>query len=391
MPLKSHKGSIKMQEKLNYTDLRILEGLGIYGSRNVTGVARNLGFPPETVRKRLKRLSSQLFLRFNINIYHTNLGLKKAVILAEAIPGYEQLLFDSVRANDFWIAVARCYGMFEGCVGVYTIPKDHCAEFEQFLDEVKNLGAARSVQVFWSTCFQTVHSRCNWFDPKSEAWNFDWDKWIEEIPTEGTTLPYTLVDPDDFPIRGDQMDVLILKELEKDATISFTDLARILGVSPQLLRYHYQNHVIERGLMEGFEVTAFHFGRDVSDFLFFIFKFDDKEKLAKFASSLMDKPFAKGLGKILGENALFGYIYLPRSEVRRFIDVLSKLVRSNFVESYRYAIQDLKASLRQTISYEYFRNKSWIYDHKKHIQNLRDLVESAKRKSRTSEITFTYT
>jgi DNA-binding Lrp family transcriptional regulator len=278
-----------------------------------------------------------------------------------------------MKTHDFWIAVARCYGMFEGCVGVYTIPKDHCAEFEQFLDEVKNLGVARSVEVFWSTCFQTVHSRCNWFDQKSENWNFDWDEWIKEIPTEGTVLPYTLVDPEDFPVKGDVLDVLILKEMEKDATIDFTDLAEKLGVSSQLVQYHYHNHVVRKGLIESFEVTAFHFGRTLSDFLFFIFKFDDGKKLAKFALSLVDKPFASGLGKILGENALFGYMYLPKSEFRRFLNALSKLVMLGFVKSYRYVIQDLEASSRQTISYEYFKSGSWIYDHKKHIQNLKRL------------------
>jgi hypothetical protein len=70
----------------------------------------------------------------NVNIYHTNLGLKKAVVLAEAISGYEDLLFKCLQQNGFWIAIARCYGMFEGCVSVFTIPKTHRSEFEQFLN-----------------------------------------------------------------------------------------------------------------------------------------------------------------------------------------------------------------------------------------------------------------
>lgn len=377
--LKSATGrSIEMIKRLDYADLRILEGLGIYGSRNITDVARKLGFPAETLRKRLKRLHKHLFLRFHVNIYHTNLGLKKAVVFAEATPGYEDLLFSCLKGNDFWIFVSRCYGTFEGCIGIYTIPKDHCSEFEQFLKEMKNLGLARNVEVFWSTCFQTVHSRCNWFDQNSGTWNFDWDNWIEEIPIEETTLPRTLVDPPCFPVKGDKMDVLILKELEKDATISFTDLAKLFGTSPQLVRYHYQNHIIERDLIESFEVTAFHFDRTFSDFFFFIFMFDETEKLAKFALSLMDKPFASGLGKILCEDTLFGYLYLPRSEFRRLIGTLSKLIRNGFVESYRYLIQDIEASSRQTISYEYFNNRSWIYDHKKHIRNLEDLMKNVK-------------
>lgn len=363
---------------LSLSDLRILEDLAIYGPRNVSEVARKLGIPAETLRKKLKRLRSQIFLRTHVNIYHTNLGLKKAVVLAEAIPGYEDLLFNCLKQNGFWIAIARCYGMFEGCVSVFTIPKDYLSEFEQFLNQIKRLGVAKNVEVFWSTCFHSVNSRSMWFNKQLGYWNFQWDNWIEEIKNEQTKLPYTLVDPKDFPILGDEIDILMLKELEKDATIKTIRLAEMLKISPQLARYHFHEHLFGRGLIESFEVTAFHFGRETSDFYFFIFSFDNHEKLAKFASSLLDKPIAKALGKILGKNALYGYIYLPRSEFRNFLKALSKLVKTGFLDSYRYVIQDFENSSRQTISYEYFKNGSWIYDHKKHMENLQNMVKNVR-------------
>lgn len=288
-----------MSRRADFSDLRVLEALATHGPRNVTEVARKLDMAAETLRKRIKRLRSQFFLRFGINIYHTFLGLKKAIVFAEAISGYEDMLLGILKKNDFWIALARCYGMFEGCVGVFIIPKDHCAEFEHFLHEVQELGVARNIQLFWSTCFQSVSSRCNWFDQKSSDWKFQWDEWIKEIRSEKTELPYTLVDPTSFPMKGDEIDILILKELEKDATISFNELGKKLGISPQLVRYHYQKHLVEQGLIESFEVTFFHFGRQISDFSFFIFRFDSIEKLARFASSLLDKPFVKALGKIV--------------------------------------------------------------------------------------------
>lgn len=372
---KSTKWLTEMFPDFDFSDLRILEGLGKHGPRNVTEVARKLDMPAETLRKRLKRLTSRFFLRLNVNIYHTFLGLKKALVFAEAVPGYEDLLFNCLKQNDFWISLVRCYGVFEGCVGVFTIPNDHCAEFEQFLEKGKKLGVIRNSEVFWCTCFQAIHSRCKWFDRKSQTWNFQWDKWIREIPVENTELPYTLVDPKGFPIKGDYIDVFILKELEKDATTSFADIAKMLGVSPQSIGYHYRNHIIERGILEGFEVTDFHFGTADSNFLYFVFGFDSAEKLAKFASSLLDKPFVRTLGKVLGQNALYGYIYLPNSEFRRFIDSLSELIRTGFLQGYNYVIQDLQKSSRQTISYEYFRHGTWMYDHKKHVHNINNLVK----------------
>jgi DNA-binding Lrp family transcriptional regulator len=369
-----------MRQKIQFTDLRILEGLAVYGPRNVTEVARKLNMPAETLRKRLKRFHSQNFLRLNANVYHTNLGLKKAVVFAKAVPGYEDLLFNCFKQNEFWIFVSRCYGMFEGCVGIYTIPKEHSVEFEQFIDQIKRLSIARDMQVLWSTCFHSVYSRCNWFNSQSRTWNFQWDNWIAEIKTEKTLLPYTLEDPKDFPILGDKIDVLMLKELEKDATISLVNLAKMLKISPQLARYHYQRHLVEKGLIEGFEVTAFHFGRAISDFFFFIFEFDNFENLAKFASSLLDKPFVRFIGKILNENALYGYLYLPRSEFRKFLGALSKLVQNGFMQSYQYVIQDLTKSSRATIPYQCFKDKRWVYNHERYIENLQKLVKRSKLK-----------
>ena len=366
-----------MSQPLDIPDLRIVEALERHGPRNVTYVARKLGIPAETLRKRLKHLRSTFLWNIGINIYHTFLGLKKAVVFAEAHPGYEDLLLQGLKAHDFWIFVSRCYGTFEGCVGIFTIPKDHEGEFKQFIESMQELGVARNIQIFWSTCFQSVNLKCEWFDEDSSTWDFQWDGWIDEIDQEDTDLPYTLVDPEGFPIKGDKTDVLMLKELEKDATTTFTQLGKRLGISPQTVGYRYKKHLMERRLIENFRVSAFHFGRTMADFFFFILEFDTNEKSAKFASSLLDKPFARAVGKILGRNALYAYVYLPKSEFRKFLKALSQLVRRGFVKSYQYAIQDCEASSRQTISYEYFENDAWTYDHAKHQERLEQLVESS--------------
>jgi len=354
-------------------DLKMIEGLGIYGPRNITNLARRLNVPPETLRKRLRRIQPQIYLY--ANIYHTNLGLRKAVVHAQAFPGKEQLLFDCLKTNDFWIYLNRCYGINEGSLGVYTIPKKHTAEFKDFVIALKKLGVAKHPQIFWSTCFQSVHARCNWFNSSDKKWVFRWDEWINQIPTKTTELPYTLIDPKDFPVLADEIDVFILKELEKNPIVSLTNLANMLGVSQQLVEYHYQRHVLANGLLESFDVGDFRFDINTSDAFYFFLTFDSYEKLAKFASSLLDKPFVRVLGKILGKNALIANIYLPKLEFRNFVDTLSKLINMGFLQDYSYVIQDLKRAQRQTISYEYFKKGSWIYDHHKHIQNLKELVE----------------
>ena len=372
------RAKVEVRKTLDLLDLKILDGLGIYGPRNLASVARKLNVPIEILRSRVKSIPSRIFSRFYANIYHTNLGLKNAVVFANATPGYEEFLFHCLRVHPYWIYVSRGYGMSESCYGIYTIPNDHSREFESFITHLENLEMSQRVQLIWSTCFHTVHSKSSWFDEQSETWHFPWDKWVEEITLEKKHLPYTLIDPEDFPVKGDEIDIFILKELEKNPIVSFVELAKMLRMSQQLVRYHYKKHILKRGLIESFEVLTLHFDPRSSDMFFFVFQFSDMEKLSKFANSLLDKPFVICLGKSLGENAIIAQIYLPRLEFRRFIDSLSQLVNMGLLQSYQYVILDIRRSARQTISYEYFKDQSWIYNHKKHVEDLQDMVEHAK-------------
>jgi DNA-binding Lrp family transcriptional regulator len=327
----------------------------------------------------MKHMSSSFYLRMSANVYHTNLGLKKAVVFAKAAPGNEDLLFNCMKVNGFYIYLSRCYGRFEGALGVYVIPKDQCTKFEQFVEEIKKLGIAQDVQLFWSTCFHTVNRTINWFDSTSEKWAFPWDEWIEEVRTEEGVLPYTLVDPGDFPMKADETDLFILKEMEKNATIDLVDIARKFGTSLQNLRYHYKEHVEKKGLLEVFQIFFLPYDQAVSDMFFFMFRFDGHEKLAKFARSLLDKPFVYIVGKILGQNAIISQVYLPRQEFRRFVDCLSKLVRTGYLQNYEYMIQDLRLEKwsRATIPFEFFKDGSWMYDHSAHLKGLHDMVKKS--------------
>jgi DNA-binding Lrp family transcriptional regulator len=371
-----------MRDMLDLLNVRIIEGLAEYGPRNITEVAKELRIPRGTVLSRIKRMSSLFYLKTHISVYHTNLGLKKAVVFARASPGKEDLLLNCMKVNRFYIYLTRYYGRLEGCLGVYVIPKERCAKFEKFVQEIRNLGVARNVELYWSTCFHTVNRTTNWFDSVSRKWIFPWEKWIKEIPTETDSLPYTLIDPKDFPIKCDETDLFVLKELEINATTDLEDIAKKFGTSLQNVHYHYKKHILKKGLIESFQISILPFDRSISDMFFFILRFDSYEKLAKFARSLLDKPFVYIVGKILGEYMLISQVYLPRLEFRNFVDSLSKLVQTGYLQTYDYVIQDLRPGrwFRETIPYTFFKDGSWAYDHDGYIQNLRGLVKNAKNR-----------
>lgn len=217
-----------------------------------------------------------------------------------------------------------------------------------------------------------------WFDDASEEWVFPWDSWLEEVLTNNEELPYTLKDPDDYPQKADWIDIMISKELEKNSTIKLKEIAKKLGMSVQRVKYHFENHVIKEKMFEGSQIFAEHYKGLSVDTYYFRFVFKNHENFVKFACSLINKPFVRVMGKVYGKNQLFVQVYLPRQQLRNFIEALAKLIRSRFLDTYEYVIQDLAKTERETIPYQLFKDNQWIYDHKTYLEKLHSQKQSTR-------------
>ena len=367
-----------MQKKLRTQDVEILEGLALYGPRNLSRLATQLDMSTGTLRRKIRKLRSHFSLFFTGSIYHTNIGLRKVVVFVEFKLGYEELLYQCLKSNDYWLYVSQCIGSPK-YLAIYGIPAGREKEFEEFLSELKKLDFVCDVKFFWSTCFQNVNTTSIWFDKEREEWVFPWGSWVKEVLNKKGELPYTLKDPSAYLQMADWIDIMILKELEKDYTIKLKDIARKLGISLQRLKYHFENHVIKMKMLEGHQIVAKHYEGLSPDTYYFRFVFKNHENFIKFACSLLDKPFVRVMGKVYGKNQLFVQVYLPRRELKNFTEALSKLIKAGFLETYEYVIQDLTKTERQTISYEFFKDNNWIYDHKKYMKKLCSIIKHLKK------------
>jgi DNA-binding Lrp family transcriptional regulator len=277
-----------MRVKVSALDVKILRALGEKTPRNLAEVARSLGIPTRTVHFRINRMSNKVHLRLSSSIFHARLGMKRAVVFADSFLGFEHLLFECLKTNDFWAYVSRCYGNRESCFAVYTIPVGYEPRFEEFLQEIKNLNIAKNIRFYWTSNFQYSHVVDKWFDLDKFEWVFPWGSWITEIENSPAKLPQTLAVPENFKNCADKIDVLLLKELEKDAAASLNEVAEKLGISPQLVHYHYEKHVLKKGLLAGFQVFFFRYEPESLETVIFVFRFFDEESMAKFAMSLLD-------------------------------------------------------------------------------------------------------
>lgn len=366
--------------KIDAVDVKILEALSFLGPRNLKLIAEHLDLPPTTLRYRVRRMLEDSILFIHANPYHTNMGLKKAVIFVEAVHGYEDLLLDCLRINDFWLYLCRIYGPYEGWGGIWTVPLDNAEDFKLFLWRLIDLGVAKSFSVNWTTCHEGIPVKTRWFSIEENSWTFNWPEWMNELETIEGELPWTIQEPDDWPIRVDYTDLLIIKELEKDGRISLTDLSKNIGVPLETAKYHYRQHVLKRELIEGYQMEIFRFPPLSSEFLFFKFDFDSHEKFKKFALSLLDKPFPTFIGKVLGQNSLISHMNLPKKEFRKFIKALSLLIRKGLLKSYNYWIQDMFIQWRETIPYEHFENGKWKYDIEGQLEELANITEKTSFK-----------
>jgi DNA-binding Lrp family transcriptional regulator len=366
------------RDKLRNSDIAVLEGLALYGVRNKSKLAAQLKISPGTLSRRIKYLRSHFSLYTLGNLYQTNIGLRKVFVIAEAQPGYEEFLYECLKTNPYWLYVSQCIGAPK-CLTIYGIPAGKENAFAEFMHKLEDLEQVRNVDFLWSTCIQTINVTSSWFDRTTEEWIFPWDSWVKEIESSPLDLPYTLKEPEAYIQKADWIDVMILKELEKNSGVKLKEIAKMLNLSLQVIKYHYEKHVIKEQMFDCPQILANHY-RDLSpDTYYFRFFFENPHNVARFANSLNNKPFARAAGKMFNQNQLFVQIYLPRQQLRNFIESLSKLVKAKFLVSYEYLIMDSQKREKQTISYEYFKEDNWEYDQKKYLENLRRIAQELER------------
>jgi len=366
---------LRYAKTLDPINAKILEGLGKYGPRNVRSLAKTICLPPTTVGFRINRLINEGYLRINANLDHPKLGLMKAVLLADTLPELEETFVRAIESLGFWTYITRCYGKFDGVYALFAFPSEQKRKLEDYLDEALQPKALSHYLFFWITNPYKVPPSFLWFDFQEREWNFRWQEWVEEILSASEKLPEFLKDPEEYPITVDEIDLLILKELEKDGTVEFTKLADTINLTPEGVRYRYYKHIIEQNLIVDYDIAIFPYPPQISDMYSFIIAFENGNALAKFANSLQNKPFVASYAKVIQENSLIVHTYIPKMEFPNLIESLNYLAEEKLVKDFFHVTLNFTSFKRQTVSYKFFKGGTWIYDHQRNLEELREIIE----------------
>jgi len=372
--LEDYKWMLQYLKMLDSTNAKILEGLSKHGPRNFLALAKSIGLPHTTVTFRIRKLMKKGLLKIRTNLDYSRLGLMKAVLIAESKLGQEKKLQQVIENLGYWTYMTRCYGKYDGYYTIFAFPAEYKKEMEEYLDKATQLKAFSRYLFYHTTNIIEVAPNFDWFDFQSKSWNFQWERWIEEVQKASEKLPSKLMEPRTYPIRVDETDLLILKELEKDGTAKFTKLADIANISPQGVRYRYHRHFVGRNLLIDYEVATFPYPVPTSDMCSFIIDFENEEKLARFVNSLQNKPFIINYGKAIGQLSLVVHTYTPKTEFSKLIDSMSRLTEKTLIESFFYVTLDVTSFRRQTISYEFFKENKWTYDSEEKLKRLGEIM-----------------
>jgi len=365
---------LQYMKMLDPTNAKILEGLGKYGPRNLLSLAKSIRLPPTTVSFRIKKLIEEGHLKIRSRLDYSKLGLMRATVIAETLPGFEDKLQRLIENVGYWTYITKCYGKFNGFYSILAFPEENKKELETYLNEAIRLKAFSSYTFHWTTNFCEVAPNFDWFNFKRKEWHFKWREWINEVLNASQTLSQRLLDPKGFPIMVDETDLLILKELEKDGTVGFTQLTEVAGATPQSISYRYHKHVVKRKLIADHEVSIFPYPLHVSDMCSFVIDFKNEKVLAKFSNTLQNKPFVLSFAKVIGKNSLIVHTYTPKLEFPHLIESLSHLARENIISNFFYVTLDILSFKRQTVAYELFKEDTWSYNQRDNVEKLKKSI-----------------
>jgi len=372
--LEDYEWMLRYVKMLDPINAKIIEAFGKSDPRNLLALAKRVGLPPTTVTFRVKKLMKEGFLQVRAKVNSHKLGLIKAVLIADTNHGHVEALLSAIENTGYWSYTTRCYGRFNGIYAVFSFPFEQKATLEEYLEKARQLGAISNYMLLWTTNIFEVAPNFDWYDFRRKAWNFAWQKWQDEILNSSADLPERLADPKSYEIVVDYTDLLILKELEKDGLRDFTELSKVAKITPQAVRHRFCQHLMKRKLIAEYEVAIFPYPLEISDLCAFVFDFPDQQAIAKFANSLVDKPFVLSRAKIVGKNSLVVHFYIPKVEFSNFVELLNQLAVKGIIEDFFYVSLDVASFKRQTVSYEFFRRGSWVYNTSDAIEKLTKIV-----------------
>jgi DNA-binding Lrp family transcriptional regulator len=367
-----HKRIREIIKQLDRTNIKILTAMWKSGPRNLLEVSRRTGIPFTSVYHRVARLEAKSKRLVSLMPQVSKLGLVRVVVLVTANLGSEDRVTMALKVPNYWRSVNRCEGTFTH-FSVHLVPFKFLKQFRIYVKRLMELDLITRSSIMLTGDYIPNFPNFEDYNPATNEWAFQWGRWLASFKKKPSQ---TIEDPASYLILGDKKDMLIVKELQKNARKSFADLAPLLGISLQGVKYHYDKKLVPTGIVNYFGFDVFPYPEEVSAYHEVLLNFTNSRNMNRFYSAMDEFFFVLGVSKVLRQNTLLVRTYTLQTQVPSLFTFLSQMAREGVLESYSAVRQDFIEREVQTISYELFeQDQGWIFDLK---QNLAELSKLAR-------------
>lgn len=329
------KYSFNFLKYINYSLAKLIEHILSYSYLpSKTEIAKDLGIPPYELSRRLSILRKLNFM-LSINIDICAINLSRLIIISKSSINIEELTPNECgRFLNFYSPIIL---PFNGTLLIYYMP--YGLDVSDFTSRLKNI-------VSYDVVVETLYSKAKLtehFDFINKTFKVNWsrlhnlvDEYLKRVDEVGIRDVRKC-----SKVKYDSLDLLIIKELEKDPFRPLVEISKELNINYAKILRHYNQHVSK--IVKGFKLRAIPLPPEASLYIVLGVKSDSR--------------VLNALAKALTELVHVGAIYLASNSMYIFLVcdqvLLNELIKfiTNYVSNYDVYLLDRSRRVAFTIPY----------------------------------------
>ena len=360
-----------VSKRHDLTNVKILTAMWKFGPRNLLEVSRRTGIPFTSVYHRVRKLESETGRVAYLVPQVSRLGLVHLTVQAAAKPGREEKITRALKIPGWWQSISACEPPITHH-STHAVPVKFVNDFRKYLRRLIQTGLATQLRVIPTGDPYPNFPNFSRYDPSAKSWSFEWRQWLSTLKRRAVSK--TIEDPTDYRTTADRRDLLIVRELQKNARATFAEMGPVLGISLQGVKYHFDKKLVPSGIVKyfGFDITPYP--HDLSAAHQILLSFTNRTCLNRFFSSLNEMFFIQDVAKVLKSNSLLARTYVPQNQVPRMFSLFSELAKERVLQTYSAVRLGAPEAERQTVQPGLFVDqKGWMFDSRKYNSDLSKL------------------
>ncbi|MDA4113695.1 MAG: winged helix-turn-helix domain-containing protein [Thaumarchaeota archaeon] len=362
----------------NHGKLAVMVQLITEGGLNINQISRNIGVYKETVRYWYRNLLKDGFT-VQASPNYEKLGMKRVVMIVE--PG--ELFEDHADAlmyalGDLCYVVSFAKTLPDGFYTVNaSVPVECLSSWTDFMLSLKESGVFRSITSTVLDWVRNVPMKAEMYDFRERKWDFDWSK----RTADPKLTDFVAADREEF----DSTDLAIIEQLQLDANIQLTEVAKTLKINPKTLSWHHRAHILGRGLLKGYTMNWIGTGYDLeaekpvhrkhryTPVEIFADGLDQAERI-ELMRKVGQLPYTWLEG--CGQRSYYAKVVFPNEEFTEALDFLGEVVKLSKRKA-RCLTIDQAHALWFTLPIKYYEEKRqrWAFDQSDLLQRFALLVQ----------------